>query len=257
MQAETPQRDGIKALNILRERILRLEISPGSVIDENALASMLSVSRTPIREAIIQLISEGLAIREGRFARVAPLNFNEVPRLYEALLVSGRMIMRLAAEHRTDEELKAIKAAQREFDKQMYSGDDMNRQEANVSFHLAIAEAAHNSYFHEFYHKTLMASSRLSRACFSGAGKNAGNTGAVSETSDPELFAHVTETSRQHALMVKAIEKRAIEEADDLAVQHHDLACNRIKHMMFSLPQSTSNVSLKPKSRISPRPRLA
>lgn len=257
MQAESPQRDGVKALNILRERILRLEMSPGSAIDENALATMFSVSRTPIREAIIQLISEGLAIREGRFARVAPLNFDEVPRLYEALLVSSRMIIRLAAEHRTDEDLKAIKATHREFEKQMYSGDDMHRQEANVSFHLAIAEAAHNSYFYEFYHKTLTASSRLSRACFSGAGKNAGNTGAVSETSDPELFAHVTETSRQHALMVKAIEKRNIEDADDLAVQHHDLACNRIKHMMFSLPQSTSNVSLKAKSNVLPRSRVA
>lgn len=257
MQAESPQRDGVKALNILRERIIRLEMSPGSVIDENALASMLSVSRTPVREAIIQLISEGLAIRDGRFARVAPLNFDEVPRLYEALLVSSRMIMRLAAEHRTDEDLKDIKAAHREFDKHMYSGDDMNRQEANVVFHLAIARAAHNSYFYEFYQKTLMASSRLSRACFSGAGKNAGNTGAVSETSDPELFAHVTETSRQHGLMVKAIEKRNIEDADDLAVQHHELACNRIKLLMFSLPPSTSNVSLKPRAAGLARSRVA
>jgi DNA-binding GntR family transcriptional regulator len=255
MQAETPQRDGVKALNILRQRILRLEMSPGSVIDENALASMLSLSRTPIREAIIQLISEGLAIREGRFARVAPLSFDEVPKLYEALLVASRMIIRLAAEHRTDAELKAITAAHREFERQMYSGDDLHRQEANVVFHLAIADAAHNSYFYEFYHKTLTASSRLARACFSGAGKNAGNTGPVSEISDPELFAHVTETSRQHALMVKAIEARDIEAADDLAVQHHALACNRIQNMMFSLPRSTSNVSLKAGPNEAARPR--
>lgn len=257
MQAESPQRDGVKALNVLRERILRLEMSPGSVIDENALASMLSVSRTPVREAIIQLISEGLAIREGRFARVAPLNFDEVPRLYEALLVSSRMINRLAAEHRTDEDLTAIETAHRAFEKQMYSGDDMHRQEANVAFHLAIADAAHNSYFREFYHKTLMASSRLSRACFSGAGKNAGNTGAITASSDPELFAHMTEVSRQHALMTKAIGKRDIEEADGLAVLHHELACNRIKQMMFSLPPSTSNVSLKAKQAVLPRSRVA
>lgn len=248
MSAEFPQRDGVKALNILRERILRLEMSPGSVIDENALAASLSLSRTPVREAIIQLMSEGLAIREGRFARVAPLNFDEVPRLYEALLVSSRMIIRLAAEHRTEDDLKRIRTTHKAFEKAMYSGDDMQRQDANTSFHLAIAEAAHNSYFYEFYQKTLIASSRLSRACFAGAGKNAGNTGAVSETSDPELFAHMTEVSRQHALMVKAIEKRRIEDADEVAVLHHDLACNRIKQLLFALPPSTSNVRLNARS---------
>lgn len=248
MQKKAPQRDGIKVLNVLRKRIMRLEISPGSVIDEHALASMLSVSRTPVREAIIQLISEGLAIREGRFARAAPLNFDDVPRLYEALLVSSRMILRLAAEHRTPDDLKEIMATHEAFEKHMYSGDDMHRQEANVNFHLAIARAAHNPYFFEFYHKTLTASSRLSRACFAGAGKNAGNTGPIFEKSDPELFAHMAKTSRQHALMVKAIEKCDIEEADNLAGEHHELACNRIKHLMFALPTSTANVVLRPKA---------
>jgi len=244
MQKKTPQRDGFKILNILRERILRLEISPGSVIDENALALMMSVSRTPVREAIIQLISEGLAIRDGRFARVAPLNFDDIPRLYEALLVSSRIIIRLAAEHRTPGDLKQIKAMHDAFEKLMYNGDDMQRQEANVNFHLAIARAAHNPYFFEFYHKTLTASSRLSRACFSGAGQNAGHTGAISETSDADLFAHMTETSRQHTLMVKAIEQRDVEEADRLAVEHHELACNRIRHLMFALPRSTADLRL-------------
>ena len=246
MLKKAPQRDGNKVLNILRERILRLEISPGSVLDENALAVAMSVSRTPVREAIIQLISEGLAIRDGRFARVAPLNFDDIPRLYGALLFSSRMINRLAAENRTAEDMKRIRAMSQEFAKHMYSGDDMRRQEANVLFHMAIADAAHNPYFHEFYQKTLTASSRLSRACFSGAGKNAGKTGAVTQDSDPELFAHMTETARQHALMVEAFEARDIQAADDLAVAHHELACTRVRHLMFALSPSVANVVIKP-----------
>jgi DNA-binding GntR family transcriptional regulator len=248
MLSKTPPRDGLKVLNILRERILRLEIGPGTVIDENALATAMSVSRTPVREAIIQLISEGLAIREGRFARVAPLNFDDIPRLYGALLFSSRMINRLAAEQRTSEDLKHIKAMCMEFERHMHSGDDLRRQEANVAFHLAIAQAAHNPYFDEFYQKTLMASSRLSRACFAGAGKTAGNTGPVTDKTDAELFAHLTETARQHALMVAAFESRDIEAADALAVKHHELACNRLKHLMFSLSPSVANVVLQPKA---------
>jgi DNA-binding GntR family transcriptional regulator len=248
MHKGEPQRDGLKVLNVLRERILRLEISPGSVIDENALASTFSVSRTPVREAIIQLISEGLAIRDGRYARVAPLNFDDIPRLYEALLIASRMINRLAAEHRNPDDLKRIKATHEGFEKCMYASNDVRRQEANVNFHLAIAAAAHNSYFFDFYHKTLTASSRLARACFSGAGKNAGNTGSITAKSDPDLFAHLTETSRQHSLMVRAIETRNIEEADNLAVEHHELACKRLKDLMFALPPSAADVILRSKS---------
>ena len=43
------------ALRVLKENIISLELKPGTVISENELATELGISRTPIREAIIEL----------------------------------------------------------------------------------------------------------------------------------------------------------------------------------------------------------
>ena len=102
------ERDAWKVTRELRDAILRLELRPGRSLDEAAIAEALSVSRTPVREAIIQLIADGLVVREGRSAKVAPLDFDDLPKLYDALLIASRMVHRLAAQNRTDEDLKRI-----------------------------------------------------------------------------------------------------------------------------------------------------
>ena len=43
------------ALRILRENIISMELQPGSTVSENELASALGLSRTPVREALIEL----------------------------------------------------------------------------------------------------------------------------------------------------------------------------------------------------------
>ena len=223
-------RDGDKVLRFLRDSILRLDLRPGVIIDEAGLAAQLSVSRTPIREAIIQLIADGLVIRDGRSARVAPLDFDEVPKLYEALLISSRMIHRLAAENRTEADLAAIRQAMLDFEALSSSGDGLERQDANVRFHICIATAARNRYFLDFYERTLIASSRLARACFS----NTDRTSISAAEPDDELVRHVRETARQHRLMVEAIADRDIAASDLLAVEHQDLSFNRLKRAIFT-----------------------
>lgn len=236
-------RDGDKVLKVLRDGILRLDLRPGMIIDEAGLAAQLSVSRTPIREAIIQLIADGLVIRDGRSARVAPLDFDEVPKLYEALLISSRMIHRLAAENRSEADLAAIRKAMVEFEALNHRGDGLERQDSNVAFHMRIAAAARNRYFLEFYDRTLIASSRLSRACFS----NTENINENDAEPDEELRTHLNETSRQHRLMVEAIADRDVEASDRLAVLHQDLSFNRLKRAIFTGSRSiTSAPELKP-----------
>lgn len=229
-------RDGAKVFKTLREAILRLELPPGSVIDEANLGAQLSVSRTPIREAVIQLIAEGLVIRDGRSARVAPLDFNDVPRIYEALLVSSRMIHRLAAENRKRADLDRIHAAMLRFEDYLQVGNGVLRQDANVVFHMEIARAAANDYFKEFYERMLIASSRLSRACFSNSER--GGRGAAP---DDELVAHIAETARQHRLMFDAIEARDVEASDRLAVDHQKLSFDRLQRTMFTPAEAISS----------------
>lgn len=43
------------ALRVLKDNILRLELEPGSMVSENELAAQLGLSRTPVREALMEL----------------------------------------------------------------------------------------------------------------------------------------------------------------------------------------------------------
>lgn len=226
-------RDGNKIFTTLREDILRLNLPPGSVIDESRIAVQHSVSRTPVREAIVQLIAEGLVIRDRRVARVAPLNFDDLPKIYDALLLSSRLIQRLAAENRTEADLAEIERRMLAFDALITKGNSIKRQDANVAFHMSVAHAGRNRYFAEFYERMLMTSSRLSRACFSGLN-------ARDSATQDDLLKHLAETSRQHHLIYQAVRDRDVEAADRLAVEHQHLSFTRLKQAIFSRGSESS-----------------
>ena len=161
------ERDGAKVTQILRDSILKLELRPGVILDEVEVATRLNVSRTPVREAIIQLVADGLVVRQGRKAKVAPLDFDDVPKLYDALMISSRLVHRLAAENRTQRDLKEIAKFMKAFENSISNSNGVIRSEANHAFHKAISEASANKYISAFYETALVGTIRLSRACFS------------------------------------------------------------------------------------------
>lgn len=220
----------------LREQILTLTLRPGSVLDEAGLTRQFEVSRTPIREAIIQLIADGLVVREGRSARVAPLDIDDIAPLYDALLISSRMIQRLAAEFRNEADLATIRTTMQAFEDAVPSQRGAVLSEANFAFHMAISTAAKNRYFEDFYERTLIGSLRFNRACFSG------NIYAIRGTEE-----HLATTAAQHRDMVTAIADKDVEAADRLATAHHDLARRRLEKVIsmgaFSV-NGTTDLSL-------------
>lgn len=221
------ERDGKKVAHQIRDSILRLELRPGQGLDEAELSEALGVSRTPVREAIIQLIADGLVIREGRKAKVAPLDFDDVPKLFDALLISSRMIHRLAAKNRTMDDLQTIRHNLERFEQLIQAGNGVERSEANLVFHQCISAAADNRYFSMFYEQALIGTIRLARACFSKSRVSA------NATERDTLVAHLTETTRQHRLIYAAIKNQNVEEADQLAIQHYDLTRYRLEKVLF------------------------
>lgn len=231
------ERDGSKVTQILRDSILKLELRPGVILDEVEVATRLNVSRTPVREAIIQLVADGLVVRQGRKAKVAPLDFDDVPKLYDALMISSRLVHRLAAENRTKRNLKEIAKYKKVFEDSIANGNGVVRSEANHSFHKAISEASANKYISAFYENALVGTIRLSRACFAdtyefGHGE-----------ADSVLKDHLAETVRQHAEIYKAIEAHDVLAADKLAVDHYRLTKNRVIAVLFGQSQALSDVA--------------
>lgn len=85
-------------LEDLRAKILDLEILPGSKVNEAELSAELGVSRTPLREALRTLESEGLVWAEhNRGFWIAPLRAEEVSEIYPIICVLEGLALREGA----------------------------------------------------------------------------------------------------------------------------------------------------------------
>lgn len=244
MDNSVDERDGQKVARKIRDAILRLELRPGLVLDEADLAQQMDVSRTPVREAIIQLISDGLVQRHGRKAIVATLDFDEVPKLYDALLVSSRLVQRMAAQYRTEADLAEIERHMLAFEQSTELTNGVERSEANLLFHTAISQAAHNRHFAAFYENALLGTIRLARACFAYES----TVEYLHPTAKEESHAHLTKTELQHRQLFDAIKNQDVELADQLAVDHYELTRTRLEKVLFRTEPVIKNIDLTAKS---------
>lgn len=97
--AEKQKRRGaVLVYESLREDILWMRISPGTAIDEVALADRFAISRTPIREALLLLQGDWLVeFLPNRTTIVAPMTMNNSRQYFDTHLVLARTIAREAA----------------------------------------------------------------------------------------------------------------------------------------------------------------
>lgn len=155
------------AYDLLRRRILALELAPGIDLDELSLVEECGVSRTPLREALIRLATDHLVVLlPNRGYVVAPLLLTDLPQYIEALAVTQGAVNALAAARRTDSDLRRIESEARRFGDLLDQNDTDAITEQNRVFHLAIGDASRNEYFVASYRHLLDESLRLARTCF-------------------------------------------------------------------------------------------
>lgn len=100
----------------VRIAIVENRYPPGYRLVEQRIAAELGLSRTPVREALRMLASEGLVVSEHhRGAMVRPLSPTEVVDLYGLRIRLESYAASLAAERITDDEVAALRAAADEF----------------------------------------------------------------------------------------------------------------------------------------------
>ncbi|MFB9948676.1 GntR family transcriptional regulator [Rhizobium puerariae] len=125
----------------LRRAILRGSIPAGTRMVETQLSSRLAVSRTPVREAISRLESEGLVLRQvngGVIVAEVDKKLGEILVIRQALEGAAA---RLACENASDEELSQILRSCREAAR-LGPADGKTRSEHDRTFHLSIARAS-------------------------------------------------------------------------------------------------------------------
>lgn len=146
----------------LRKQILTLQLKPGSQLDEVSLATHFGVSRSPVRDALARLISEGLVtILPNRTTLVTPFEIEEFPKYIAALDLTQRAVTRLAALNRNEADLERIRKANDIYVRALAQGSFQEMSETNKAFHLEIAKAGRNHYLTHYYERLLGEGQRL------------------------------------------------------------------------------------------------
>lgn len=140
----------------LRDEILSLTLEPSKLVDEAGLAKRFGVSRSPVREALVRLVSESLLqTLPNKGTIVAPLRIEEFPQYVDALDLVQRAVTRLAAKFRNSTSLQQIREEQGKFALCVDAGDVPGMILSNRDFHIAIAKAGNNRYLEQIYRRLL------------------------------------------------------------------------------------------------------
>jgi DNA-binding GntR family transcriptional regulator len=107
---ERPLALGDQVYRTLRSQLRNGKILPGQPLQEVALAASLGVSRTPVREALTRLASEGLVVSDGRSFVVPALTLKDVDDIYEVRCLLEPAALRHVARFGTDPAVRTLLA---------------------------------------------------------------------------------------------------------------------------------------------------
>lgn len=205
-----------KAYDLLRTEILDLTLPPGSPIDEVLLADRLALSRTPIREALARLATEGLIdTLPNRSTMVSNIDFLNLPAYFDAITLMYRVTTRLAAQNWQPDDLETIASHQKEFAAAVANHDALAMISTNREFHAAIAKAGRNPYYSSLFDRLLDDGRRLLRLYYQ----------SFNDRPPPSVI-------QEHEDIIVAITARDIEASDRLAKAHADQIVRQIQKLL-------------------------
>jgi DNA-binding GntR family transcriptional regulator len=203
----------------IMEAIQAGELKPGTRVREVELAEWLGSSRTPVREALSRLQSEGLLIQEPRRGlTITQMDNNMISELYFMREVLESTAAGLAARHASDVEISLLREIVDQ--SRTLEDDPIKLARNNRLFHDALYRAAHNRYLLKtlsLLHESLA---------------------LVGQPNRP-LAGRSQQTYEEHNAILSAIERRDFEQAQEAARIHIQSAHRvRIRAIFENLEES-------------------
>jgi DNA-binding GntR family transcriptional regulator len=134
-----------KAYALIKQRILERQFQPGERIREDLVADEISMSRTPVREAINQLATEGFIVsvpRRGLFcASVSTEEFLDFLRVRESLEM---LAIRCCIERISDAEIESLTCILDDYEAALTADDLATASALDTRFHKTIADYSRN-----------------------------------------------------------------------------------------------------------------
>jgi len=138
------EKTSVAAARLLRQAILSGELSAGQVLGEESLARQLGISRTPIREALLRLHSDGLVdMPPNRPAAVRSFSPGDLHELHSLRALLEGHAAGVAAERLGAPQFAALEASCQRYGKLQKEDKDLPKLvDENFAFHGIIVEAA-------------------------------------------------------------------------------------------------------------------
>jgi DNA-binding GntR family transcriptional regulator len=201
-----PKKVFLKASERIRgeiERAIRdAEMLPGEPIDEAELARRHEVSRTPIREALLQLEAQGLVTSMPRSGMlVAKMTLQQLLALWELLGELEGVAVRLACQRMTADEKTALIQLHERSAATVEAEDLAGWQQCNLEFHELIYRGTRNPYLRQEVLRIRTRTGYYRRHAFAAMG-------------------HVKTSFAQHAAVIEAVRRDDCEAAAAAMIAH-------------------------------------
>lgn len=126
---------------VLRKAILEATLPPGGRLIETSLADQLGVSRGPLREAIRQLVEEGLVDQVPfRGAVVRSLSVEDIQEIYSFRTLLESFAFKVVWDRRTPEFFRMLDSRHRALNYAVYSGDQQQAITREMDLHGLVYE---------------------------------------------------------------------------------------------------------------------
>ncbi|MCY7318910.1 MAG: GntR family transcriptional regulator [Ramlibacter sp.] len=194
----------------LRADMISCKLAPGAELREAELAARFDMSKSPVRDALMRLESEGLVItlpRQGY--RVAPVSLTDVLDMFHLRAALERACMERIVLQASDEQLRELDGF-RHFDASAWDGGFIA---FNRAFHRRIAELGGNARMRD---QLLDLIDLLERAVQVSV--------ASMKQGDPQVLVN------EHVEIIDALQARAVKKAQRLAEQHIVAAGKRVSN---------------------------
>lgn len=129
----------------LREAMNQGRLRPGNYLNLNALAEELGTSRTPLRDALLRLESEGFVqIQNRKGVRIAELTLDSIRNIYEIVGGLESAALTSVADRITPETVGEMEGLNREMSRALDAEDFERYYDANLAFHDAYLDLSRN-----------------------------------------------------------------------------------------------------------------
>ena len=188
-----------QAYTTLKNKLIRCEYKPGSIMNEADLCNDLNISRTPIREAVIQLEMENwLRVIPKKGIEVPPITIDDVMQIFDTRKVIEPLALRMGAAFHQPEMLRHL---EEQFS--MPEGATMESYQLDTAMHLYLIDCCGNSFIIEMMHKVFERNTRII-------------------ISSPGNESHIHESRNEHIQILNLALDKKIEEACEAMATHID-----------------------------------